>query len=387
MLAWGVVEMGKSAGAPVQINSGLLKFLAAAGMLLTTALIAEAQSTPANKPPASVRDRLLGMKPGAQLLPTNAVPFGGAIDATGNVGKAGGSPAANANRGVTVPYWTDSFSYQGLTYKYSMVGTDPRRGSVTTTVPTVIIPMRFVFENGVVFDATADSIDGQTSTQGIIKSPVFQNYAFTPGGTRVGNTQYADAFQRANFWDAVSKRSPDYHVLLGQPTVTPAYEVFVPITDVAFHAEGNGQFLAAIEESFLEQATADAVNANVSPDKLVIVNWGDVSGTLAGGFHRSQPVPGGTQTYVATGYHARLPVFRYPDIHPLSHEVIEWLDDPFGDNFTPGWNPVFNTYPHCISDPVTADELEVGDVLEFTPLGSVPVNTATGFTIYRMAHL
>lgn len=39
----------------------------------------------------------------------------------------------------TIPYWSDSLTYQGLTYTYRMVGTDPKLGSKTTVVPTVII--------------------------------------------------------------------------------------------------------------------------------------------------------------------------------------------------------------------------------------------------------
>src|SRR5262249_43503965 len=192
-----------------------------------------------NSPPVSMRDRLFPPEINGPSDQGNASAFAGAIDGPKRLG-ANGDPLANPNRGLTVPYWTDSFSYQGLTYKYSMVGTDPRRGSATTTVSTVIIPMRFVFENGLVYDASADNIDGQTSTQGIIDSPVFQNYDFTPGGTSVGNTQYADAFQRANFWNSVSERSRDYHVLLGQPTIAPTYEVFVPNSEVTFYPEGNG---------------------------------------------------------------------------------------------------------------------------------------------------
>src|SRR5436853_2356246 len=137
--------MGKSS--TVRICSGLPRFLVAAGLLLSAAFIAEGQRTPANRAPISVRDRLFGAGIGVQPLHANAVSFGGALDGAGGHG-VNGSPSANPNRGVTVPYWTDSFSYRGLTYKYTMVGTDPRRGSATTIVSTVIIPMRFVFENG-----------------------------------------------------------------------------------------------------------------------------------------------------------------------------------------------------------------------------------------------
>src|SRR5262245_29301758 len=128
----------------------------------------------------------------------------------------------------TIPYWSDSFSYQGLEFKYKMVGTDPKKGSKTTVIPTEIIPLRFVFPDGQVFDASTDIVDGQTAIQGIINSPIFQNYDFVIGGTEVGNTQYGDAFQRANFWDSVSTRGRNYHVLLGQPTVLPTQTIIVP---------------------------------------------------------------------------------------------------------------------------------------------------------------
>src|SRR5436190_4881711 len=133
--------------------------------------------------------------------------------------------AANSS---TIPYWSDSFAYQGLNFSYRMVGTDPKKGSTTTVIPTEIIPLRFVFADGSVFDASTDIIDGQTPIQGMVNSPVFQNHDFVLGGTDVGNTQYADAFQRANFWNSVSTRSPNYHVLLSQPTILPTQTIIVP---------------------------------------------------------------------------------------------------------------------------------------------------------------
>ena len=379
--------MRKSVSAILQILSkGFLTLLFVAAMLLITVGTGSAQLAPTNMRSASIRDRLFRPQIGTPSRQIDALLSAGApnglpqtVDGMRMSGRVVANGSPNANRGVTVPYWSDSFSYQGFTYKYSMVGTDPKRGSATTTIPTVIIPMRFVFENGLVFDAATDLIDGQTSIQGIINSPLFQNYDFTPGGTDVGNTQYGDAFQRANFWDSVSKRSPDYHVLLGQPTIAPSYQLFVPNNKFTLYAEGNGGLLPRIEETFLQQAVADAVTqAGIPPQKLVIVDWGDVIGTLTSGFHRSRPITGGTQTYIATSYHPRIPFFRFPDIHVLSHEVLEWLDDPFTDNFTPGWDIVFSAYPRCLSDPITGDWLEVGDVFEFTPVGTVALNTANG---------
>ena len=213
---------------------------------------------------------------------------------------------------LTVPHWSDTFTYHGLTYKYTMVGTDPNRGPVTTTVPTVLIPLRFVFENGLVVDASADSIDGQTSIQGIISSPIFQSHDFNVGGITVGNTQYGDAFQRANFWNLVSHGSHDYHVLLGQPTVMPAFEVHVPDDAVFFVIDPDSSDLVPIiDGGLLYQATVDAIlRANISPQVLPIVVWGNVFGFGGvGGFHGAYQVPGGAQTFISTGYHTRVIIF------------------------------------------------------------------------------
>lgn len=279
---------------------------------------------------------------------------------------------------LTVPHWSDTFAYHGLTYKYTMVGTDPNRGPVTTTVPTVLIPLRFVFENGLVVDASADSIDGQTSIQGIISSPIFQSHDFSVGGLAVGNTQYGDAFQRANFWNSVSRGSHDYHVLLGQPTVMPAFEVHVPDDSVFFVIDpDSGALVPLIDINLLYQATIDAIQqGKISAQVLPIVVWGNVFGFGGiGAFHGAYQVPGGAQTFISTGYHPRSRSFQGgEDTYDLSHEVLEWMNDPFGDNFTPGWNFPDVTYPHCLSSGFVSDLLEVGDVVELFLESDVPIS-------------
>ena len=74
------------------------------------------------------------------------------------------------------------------------------------------------------------------------------------------NTQYGDAFQRANFWDSVSRRSRNYHVLLGDPTVKPAYEVFVPNGFYNFVTDPvSGAIIPLIDTFLLVQASEDAI--------------------------------------------------------------------------------------------------------------------------------
>src|SRR5215467_9678234 len=59
-------------------------------------------------------------------------------------------PTAN-----TIPYWTSSFTYNGVVYPYRMVGTDPATSNSTTVIPTLIVPVKFVFADGNSLDATS----------------------------------------------------------------------------------------------------------------------------------------------------------------------------------------------------------------------------------------
>lgn len=284
-----------------------------------------------------------------------------------------------------LPTWSDSFSYQGITYKYTMVGTDPKLGSKTTIIPTVIIPLRFVFPDGQVFDASTDIIDGQTPVQGIINSPIFKNYNFVLGGKSVGNTQYADAFQRANFWDSVSAKAKDYHVLLGQPTVLPTQTIVVPdglgTYDIDF---STGLQLPSVDRDFLAAQSASILTAvNVTPSQLPIVVWGRVNYGRANGYHASISLNGiDRQTYIGTSYHSQATsAGALPDTYPLSHEVIEWLDDPFINNYTPGWNvPFISEKPQCDSR-YSRDLLETGDPVESLTEAIVPLYGG-GFTYH-----
>src|SRR6185369_12026007 len=83
--------------------------------------------------------------------------------------------------------------------------------------------------------------------------------------------------------------------------------------------------------------------AQVGPTQLPIMVWGNVVAGGAFAWHGAIGINGGPlQSYIGTSYHSQ--AFRAgsdPDIYSLSHEVIEWLDDPFINNYTPGWNQAF----------------------------------------------
>ena len=143
-------------------------------------------------------DRAFGTKVGALVV---ALSLG---CASASVAQPAGGSRGLPVAGDTIPHWTGQFSYRDTTYDYTMVGTDPRRGSATTVIPTVLIPVRFEISDGSGTDAGTQLVDGITAAQGIVASPIFQPHDFTEAGISVGRTQYADAYQRANFWTDVS---------------------------------------------------------------------------------------------------------------------------------------------------------------------------------------
>jgi len=253
----------------------------------------------------------------------------------------------------TVPHWTGSFKYNGIPFSYTMVGTNPASGSATTTVPVEIVPIVFKFSNGVTLDPTASSCgDSASSVSRVLNSPIFQNVAYAPGGTAIGTTQYEDAFQRANFWSTVSTIAPDYHVLLGTPTVEPPVTIDVPAIfgqAPAGPCTGSGTInngdvgLVAIGpfEFVLQAFLAPKYPSNSLPIFLTyntLFYQGNVNDCCILGFHTALGTAP-NQLTVAVAAFSDPGLFKVPiqDIHALSHEIGEWMDDPFVSNIVPGW--------------------------------------------------
>ncbi len=136
-------------------------------------------------------------------------------------------PGPVHDQALAMPQWTSSFTSQGVTYPFTIIGSDPSQGT-TTTIPTVIVPYRLIFPDGGVFDATTDLVDGVTPLAGIVNSPIFQPVPWTVGPTQVGTTQFGDAMLRANFWSFIPGNRSGYHVLLAAPQILPVQVIQVP---------------------------------------------------------------------------------------------------------------------------------------------------------------
>lgn len=278
---------------------------------------------------------------------------------------------------VQVPIWTNTFKFNNQIFTYHMVGTDPALGSATSNIPLVIIPLKFHFTDGTNLSASQVVCGDVKNTKFRVKnSPLIKNAAFAPGGTNVGTTQYVDAFQRANFWSSVSTTSPDYHVRLSPITFKPLQTINVGAngTTVAGPCARIGEvdinFFDNIAMSLL---TSLNIPANTLPLFLDYNTFLTSGGCCILGYHSTNNA--GTQAY-AVGAYSDPGIFSVPiqDIHALSHEIGEWMDDPLipGVNIVPAWGHV-GQVGGCQGnledgDPVTgkAFTVSVGGTFPFT---------------------
>ncbi len=285
------------------------------------------------------------------------------------------TPRATSNNAL--PTFTGFFSWSGYTFPYTMAGGAPQAGG-TTTIPTVILPVSFVFDG--YLDANGDKIelDATSVVPNVIQSPIFQNYPFS-----TGNTQYGDAVQRAEFWNVMGN---NWHTLLGQPTVLPAVQIEItPGHAYVMQSQGTGGNFAVVDVVFAEnalfQALGSLLKTAITPGQLGIVlfrntafygttlpadalwaedptvccSFGEhgVVGTTAQPYVIASYIDSGLLPQTADGLapqsNAALPIAS--DVQAVSEQIVEWLNDPFfgtsSANSFPYWQPPQGIFESC----------------------------------------
>lgn len=280
---------------------------------------------------------------------------------------------------VQIPIWTGTFTFNSQTFHYNMVGTDPSLGSATSKIPLVIVPLKFQFSNGQSLSAKqtvcGDTTNTVTRTK---KSPVISNaFTFMPGGTNVGKTQYVDAFQRANFWNFVNtKAGKNYHVKLAPVSMKPLQTIVVP-SNKGTTVAGPCAPIGEVDINFFDNVamnllTSLAIPANTLPLFLSYNTFWTSGGCCILGYHSTNNA--GNQAYAVAAY-SDPGIFSVPiqDIHALSHEIGEWMDDPLipQGNPVPAWGHV-GQVSGCQSN------LETGDPVT----GIAFTTTLNGFTYH-----
>jgi hypothetical protein len=227
--------------------------------------------------------------------------------------------------------WQFSYKYNNTNYTDTFVGNAPSGKSMTT--PVFIIPIKIVLSTGQTFSTSTVQANGQTALADTIASPIFQStVSFKEAGTKLGKTQYEDAYIRESFWPTLSKK---YHDLLAQPTVLPE----VTLTPTASQAKLGTEFgvqVALIDINYLDGQVNSIIKANsqitgASVPIFEMYNTYQTSGGCCiGGYHSAT----GSQTYSIFDYIGTPGVFAQ-DVSALSHEMAEWFFDPLINNRSP----------------------------------------------------
>lgn len=302
------------------------------------------------------------------------LPLGFASDLSADA-IAAASPAGLA-------FYTANYVSFGVANPFNIVGTDPSLGAATTVVPTLIVPLKFVFPN-----TGGLALDGTNVLAATENSPIFQVADYVSGGTDIGVTQYGDAIQRAEFWN-LPGFSQDYHVLLGAPAIAPTVTINVPAGLANLYLLRSGGLLGVVDTSYFEslvrslalQYTADQLPIFLT-DNVFLGTRGLIQNCCILGYHASQGAPIATaRTWIYAAYTEPGGFANILDVQPLSHEVAEWLNDPFvGTTLLAGVNLIPPAVlpgqgGSCIIN------FETGDPLEAPPV--VFTQTVSGTTYH-----
>jgi len=289
-------------------------------------------------------------------------------------------PARPAAPPVTpLPQWTYTFTYQGHSYSDVFVGTNPATTNTTTTIHWGIIPIKFVFgsSNGnMTFDPTAANEFGTKSAdQMVLGSPQFSSTVdFVQGGTDLGKTQYGDAYTRGNFWNNVMTNT-SYHLLFAKGVVAPTQTINVSAGQGNVIANPWGGYPTGTMDINAFDAQLQTIMAKfhqIQPNTFpMAIGYNmyltEFGGCCIGGYHSANAGPPNGQTYAYSSIMQQANVLGgvfSQDIGALSHEVGEWILDPFTTNNSP------------------CGIMENGDPLETEPnFGDFPY-TVSGFTYH-----
>lgn len=295
-----------------------------------------------------------------------------------------------------------------FTWQYTMVGHAPfGKGNdsdwqgETTSINAPIVPVNLDLRN---FDGSPRFVNGHRlysdATQyvtPVLKSPVFVKTFY---GSSAPATQYADAIQRAEFFN---RSDSDWHTLLRPLVKTPRTMTLIRGTyRFALNSDGSCCLFVLIDVNTFFSLLFPLVPTDTStvigaaenagdirtrdlstflfPNAYLYFN-GDPTQCCVLGFHSYDLEPGGP----TNGFRERRYVVNYSswispglfgtaftDITALSHEIAEAFNDPFVNNATPWW---------LAPNGVCQDNLETGDVIEGLSDATFPI-TMNGFTYH-----
>jgi hypothetical protein len=275
----------------------------------------------------------------------------------------------------TVPHWWGSTldPHNGITYGYNMVGANPNTCSGSACSVTIEVDI-----TPIIVHVAGRTYDGDDVLNATLQSPQFgtNDYYSTPWATAnatnlprgaggllsqndAGLLQLEDATMRAQFNKTGSSH---YHVIL-HPNVLPAVTIDVPANQGTLLQSGRGVVFADINISWWSAqiqnliTKADPTHLPIYLTDNVLLHIGpDVFNCCVIGYHGTRAAGSGNgssnsngnakvqtfawASYLSPGIYARPnggTDWALQDIHALSHEIAEWADDPFVNNYVEPW--------------------------------------------------
>lgn len=300
-----------------------------------------------------------------------------------------GNPGGLANL-ISVANFQGSFTAQGQSWPFSMMGNDPMLGH-KTDIPARIVAVSLKLQNADLVTTTTVPVAG--FEQLTLNSPNFEPADFTSGN----NLQFADAVQRAEFFNAMKQ---NWHTNLNPATIVDRITIQVPRfttiriggkpTQVRTYFTGkaaDGSTFVLLLSNFFNQQifntvvkeinagnyTTGAVNIALFPNTFLFSanKSGGIGSCCTLGFHTyftDLGTPKESRWIFAYASWISPGLFGagFEDVTALSHEVSESFNDPFLNNAVPAW--VFPGAPGSCQD-----NLETGDPVEVLKSATVSV--------------
>lgn len=313
----------------------------------------------------------------------------------------------------TIPTWTTTYTANAAlgrqAYKMTTVGSGSLSPASTTPGNTVInvvlVMVRVVATpaggNSTFFDPmNLSPCDGMSAYQRVLNSPLFQATSFSSNGAYLSNAgpqQLISAMQRANFW---SKTQTTNYGLTLKPTrlVELDYNVsdfgIAPISNPCPGVFNAPRVLIG-QTGFDSWLRSKLAGLNLPPTSLALVITSDVAYASndatgheyeIGGYHGSLPIRFGGkpaklvygvasfESLVWSAHNGLTGQGARPDIAHIASVLEELVNNPFGDNVTPGY---FAHYDRVNPDPTKftcQTGLEVAQVGSMTSVQTVTLN-------------
>jgi hypothetical protein len=239
------------------------------------------------------------------------------------------------------------------THTWALVGTDPfAKLPSGTSIRAVILPLRVTIGSSVFDPTIPNACDSNVSAlDRFVFSPLVANVPnLTINGVNVGTTQYINGFRRAEFWGTIggsaAYQNPIAFTVGRATTISPGTHGITQFSGCKLTAIISHDWL----KNYLQSTVIPSLQSSgaISPVQFAFFLLSNVvqssvdppttSQCCVNGFHTATGNP--PQTYAVAEWDTNGNSAKRQDASVVSHEIGEWMDDPFATNDAPAWGGI-----------------------------------------------